>query len=75
LVNPLESNRSLVETENYSPKLAYAVVPGSLPFYDFKDLVSLLPANSVKIINPVNALGEKSEDDMKASGILEFLMK
>jgi hypothetical protein len=35
----------------------------------------LLPANSVKIINPVNALGEKSEDDMKASGILEFLMK
>jgi cephalosporin-C deacetylase-like acetyl esterase len=75
LVNPLESNRSLVETEYYSPKLAYAVVPGSLPCYDFKDLVSLLPANSVKVINPVNALGEKSIESINESEILEFLNK
>ena len=73
LVNPLESNRSLVETEYYSPKLAYAVVPGSLPCYDFKDLVSLLPANSVKVINPVNALGEKTTGNINESEILEFL--
>jgi hypothetical protein len=75
LVNPLESNRNLIQTEYYSPKLAYGVVPGSLPFYDFKDLESFLPSNSVKIINPVNALGEKTEDNMKESEILKFLNK
>jgi hypothetical protein len=75
LVNPLESNRSLIQTEYYSPKLAYGVVPGSLPFYDFEDLVSLLPANSVKIINPVNALGEKTEENLKESEILNFLLE
>jgi hypothetical protein len=74
LVNPMESNQSLVETEYYSPKLAYAVVPGSLPLYDSKDLISLLPANSVKIINPVNAMGEISGDNLKESEILEFLL-
>jgi cephalosporin-C deacetylase-like acetyl esterase len=75
LLNPLESNQSLIQTKYYSPKLAYAVVPGSLPLYDFKDLISLLSANSVKIINPVNALGEKTEDNMKESEILKFLNK
>ena len=75
LGNPLESNRSLVETENYSPKLAFGVVPGSLPFYDCKDLVSLLPANSVKIINPVNAMGAKTTENINESEILEFLNK
>jgi cephalosporin-C deacetylase-like acetyl esterase len=73
LVNPLESNQSLIQTEYYSPKLAYGVVPGSLSFYDFKDLVSLLPANSVKIINPVNALGEKTTENINESEILKFL--
>jgi hypothetical protein len=74
-VNLLESNRSLVETEYYSPKLAYAVVPGSLSFYDSTDLITLLPANSVKVINPVNALGEKTGDYAKKSEILEFFIK
>jgi hypothetical protein len=72
LVNPLESNRSLVETENYSPKLAFGVIPGSLPFYDFKDLISFLPANSVKIINPVNSTGENT-GFINGSEIIEFL--
>jgi cephalosporin-C deacetylase-like acetyl esterase len=75
LLNPQESNQSLIQTKYYSPKLAYAVVTGSLPVYDFKDLISLLSANSVKIINPVNALGEKTEDNMKESEILKFLNK
>ncbi len=70
LLNPLELNRSLVEAEYYSPKLSYAVVPGSLSFCDSKDLISLLPANSVKIINPVNAMGEISGDNLKESEIL-----
>jgi hypothetical protein len=75
LVNPLESNRSLVETEYYSPKLAFGVVPGSLTFYDFKDLISYLPVNSVKVVNPVNAMGEKTGDYAKKSEILEFFIK
>jgi cephalosporin-C deacetylase-like acetyl esterase len=73
LVNPLESNQSLIQTEYFSPKLAYAVVPGSLSIYDFEDLVSILPANSVKIINPVNAFGEKTAENINESEILEFL--
>ncbi|MCF6332513.1 MAG: hypothetical protein L3J11_04435, partial [Draconibacterium sp.] len=73
LVNPLESNFNLIETEYYDPKLAYAVVPGSLPYYDFKDLVSLLPENSVKIFNPVNALGENSAIEINNSTIIKFL--
>lgn len=73
LQNPLESNHSLIQTEYYSPQLAFGVVPGSLSYYDFKDLVSLLPANSVKILNPVNALGVKSGENLHESEILEFL--
>jgi cephalosporin-C deacetylase-like acetyl esterase len=73
LLNPPESNQSLIQTEYYSPKLAYGVVPGSLTYYDFMDLVSLLPVNSVKIINPENSSGEKTGDNLKASEIFEFL--
>ena len=74
LQNTLESNESLIQTEFYSPKLAYGLVPGSLTFYDFNDLVSLLPANSVRIVNPVNAFGEKPGDILKVSEILELIM-
>ena len=72
LVNPLESNRSLIETEYYDPKLAFYVPPGSLPFYDFGDLVSLLPENSFKIVNPVNALGATEKSEIDESEILHF---
>ena len=73
IVNPLKSNFSLIETEYYNPKLAYSVVPGSLPYYDFKDLVSLLPEKSIKIIHPVNAFGEKSESGNSKTQIINFL--
>ena len=73
LINPLLSNFSLIETEYYNPKLAYNVVPGSLAYYDFKDLLSLLPVNSVKIVNPVNALGEKLDSEDSKTEILEYL--
>jgi cephalosporin-C deacetylase-like acetyl esterase len=58
LINPLESNRSLVQTEYYSPKLAYSAVPGSLLFYDFPDMINLLPANSFKNITTLNEENE-----------------
>ena len=73
LEHVLESNRSLIQTEYYDPRLAYNVVPGSLPFYDFPDLVKLLPSGSVKVINPVNAKGEETCKNESDSTILEFL--
>ncbi len=73
LQHPLESNRSLIETEFYDPKLAYAVVPGSLPFYDFPDLIKLLPANSVKIMDPVNAKGEPTDISTDDDDIFNYL--
>lgn len=73
LEHPLESNRGLIQTEYYDPQLAYHVVPGSLPFYDFPDLVKLQSAGSVKIINPVNAKGEKTGIIESDSVILDFL--
>jgi cephalosporin-C deacetylase-like acetyl esterase len=73
LNHTLESNLSLIQTEYYDPQLAYNVAPGSLSFYDFKDLVKLLPANAVKIINPVNAKGEETGKEENGSEILKFL--
>ena len=73
LKHPLELNRSLIQTEFYDPQMAYSVVPGSLPYYDFPDLVKLLPAGSVKVIEPVNAKGEKMGKDEGNSVILDFL--
>lgn len=73
LINGLESGKNLVQKEYYSAKQAFGVVPGSLTFYDFENLVLLLPANSVKIVNPINAFGEISGENLKASEMLEFL--
>ena len=75
LINGLESGKNLVQKEYYSAKQAFGVVPGSLTFYDFENLVLLLPANSVKIINPVNALGKKANEIKKETEILEFLLE
>ncbi len=58
LINPLQANIDLIKTEYYNPQQAYNVVPGSLPFYDYPDLIKLLPVNSVK---KTNTLNEESE--------------
>lgn len=73
LLNPLESNFNLIKTEYYNPQLAYNVVPGSLPYYDFKDLVSLQLKNSIKIINPANGINESQEVEINHSEIIDFL--
>ncbi len=49
-LNPIESVSNLIESEYYNPKEAFNIVPGSFPYYDFKDLVSLLPLNSHKTV-------------------------
>ena len=49
------------------------MVPGSVPYYDFNDLVSLLPQGSVQVVNPVNAKGEKTGTDENNAEMLKFL--
>lgn len=73
LRHPLESNQSLIKTEHYDPHLAYYVVPGSVPYYDFRDLVSLLPEGSVQVVNPMNAKGEKTGTDKSSAEMMKFL--
>ncbi len=70
--SPLTSNESLIHEKFYDPRLAYSVVPGSVAYYDFKDLVSFLPKNSYKVMNPVNASGEAGSGQFDAKAILEF---
>ena len=73
LLNPLEVNIELVKTEFYNPKPAFNVVPGSVEYYDFEDLKSLLPENSVRIEKLSNPDAGKTKDVMKEYGILQFL--
>jgi hypothetical protein len=63
LIDPLQSNIDLIKTEYYNPQQAYNVVPGSLLFYDFKDLIFLLPENSMWETN----------ENLNETQILEFL--
>jgi hypothetical protein len=74
-MNPLTSYKSLAETEYYDPKLAYSVVPGSLLFSDFQDLVSLLPVGSVKVVNSMNALGNPIGETEDELAVLNFLTR
>lgn len=72
LLNTLESNKSIAGEEYYDPKPAYGVVPGSLPFYDVEDLISLLPAGSVKMFQPLNAKGEPT-GQLEKTAVVKFL--
>ena len=73
LKNLLESNQSLVQTEYFSEKQAFGIVPGSVSLYNSDDLISLLTGNSVKIINSVNAKGEKTGSSLTNSELMQFL--
>ncbi len=74
-LNPLVSDESLIHEKFYNPNLAFNVVPGSIVYYDFNDLISFLPENSFEIINPVNALGETESTEIDESSIINFFEK
>ena len=74
-LSPLVSNERLIHQKYYNPKLAFSVVPGSVGYYDFKDLVSFLPKTSVKIVHPVNDPDEPESTEINESEILDFLKK
>jgi cephalosporin-C deacetylase-like acetyl esterase len=71
-LNPLTSNESLIHEQFYDTGLAYYVVPGSLPFYDFKDLVSLLPENSYKIIGQAGDVEQEVSSDVYEIETIDF---
>lgn len=49
-LNPTEAAFDLIDTEYYNLETAFSIVPGSLPFYDFKALKSFLPFYSNKTV-------------------------
>ena len=72
LLSPLTSYRSLIREKYYDPHWAYYVVPGSLPWYDFKDLISFLPKGSCKLVNPITS-GNEEESGYNDVEIMKFL--
>jgi hypothetical protein len=74
LIDPLASNLSLIQTEYFDPKLAYGVVPGSLKYYDFSDMISLLPSDSLKEIIQADEFTIGDHDSNNKSEILNFLL-
>ncbi len=74
LAASLTSYESLIHEKYYDPLQAYYVAPGSLPFYDFKDLLSLLPEGSYKLVNPLSS-GKEDVKGYDVAEILDFLKK
>lgn len=68
------SNKTLMETEYYNPIQVYNVVPGSLPFYDINDMISLIPSDSVKMMHMTgpNRKAKTSKDE--ESIVVDFLL-
>lgn len=53
--------RDLLQTERYLPELAYTVVPGALPHYDWPDLLALGAPDRIILAEPQNASGSVLE--------------
>jgi hypothetical protein len=53
--------------------LAYNIVPGSLPLYDFKDLLQFLPQDSILTVNQLNELDKQSISQSNNIEIIKFL--
>ena len=69
---PLTSNRSLIEEKYYDPKQTFYVAPGSLPFYDVKEMLSLLPENSFKIVQPVEETDASHPQPLNENEVIDF---
>ena len=69
---PLTSNKPLTEEKYYDPKQAFYVAPGSLPFYDIKEMLSLLPENSFKIVHPVEETDASHPQPLNENEVIDF---
>ena len=59
LIQPLVSYESIAGERLYKPGFALSAVPGALAEYDLPDLVEVLSAKSLLLINPVTAAGKE----------------
>jgi len=66
--NPLVFNNTFLSTEYYDPSQAFNIAPGSLPDYDFRNMVSLLAPEIFRIVNSIDENTETYENN-----ILEYL--
>ncbi len=73
LVSPLTSYESLIREKYYDPQWAFYVPPGSLPWYDFSDLLAFLPENSYRLVNPLESGNEKGRSGYDTAQVLDFL--
>lgn len=70
-----DSNQTLMETEYYNPLQGYNVVPGSLPFYDINEMISLLPSDSVRMMHMASPSRETKTLRKEKSNAIDFLLK
>ena len=71
----MESSRTLMETKYYDPLQAFSIVPGSLQYYDFGDLIELLDPDMVKVVSVLPAQRGLIPSDNDNDDILHFLNK
>lgn len=71
LRRPPAAWRDLLRTERYLPELAYTVVPGALPYYDWPDLLALGASDRIILAEPQNASGS----GLEASAIDDYYRK
>lgn len=67
------SAREFLNAEYYDPGLLCGIVPGSPEYYDFQDLVNLLPEGSCRIFDPVDAMNQRVGERSTVRDILIFL--
>jgi hypothetical protein len=71
--SPVESELIFIQEKYYDPSLAFYLVPGNLPAFDFSEMVSFLDPSLVKIVNPVKGFEIISISSEGIRSITEFL--
>ncbi|HWV29408.1 MAG TPA: acetylxylan esterase [Dyadobacter sp.] len=74
LIQPLVSYQSIAEERLYKPGFALSAVPGALAEYDLSDLVEVLAAKDLLLINPVTAAG-KEVNQQQADSVYQRSLK
>jgi hypothetical protein len=73
LTDMMESARSLMDTKYYDPLQAFSIVPGSLRFYDFEDLIAMLDSDKFKVVSTIGPERHSRSIDIDNSEIIQIL--
>jgi hypothetical protein len=63
MIEPLSSYEALVVNHDYRSNFVIGAVPGSLKAFDLPDLAATLMPRKLLFINPVNGMGEITDDN------------